>query len=212
MRSDARLMRHACALAGLLLCVLCAGCETLGSSAPPPPPRPDPAAIEAAVVKGHLDALQHLFQAAPADQSTLVGAAQADFESNPSPSRQLRYALMLAVPGLATSNPAKAAQLLQPLASATGALTEQEQALAMIALQNVELNLTLSADNQKLQGQLQDHNEHERFVANSRRLQTELDENARLRKDLEEARTKLDAIANIERGAAKPVPRPEGAQ
>ena len=31
------------------------------------------------------------------------------------------------------------------------------------------------------------------------RLQAELDENARLRKELEEARAKLDAIANIER-------------
>ena len=33
----------------------------------------------------------------------------------------------------------------------------------------------------------------------NQRLQTEIDENARLRKELEEARAKLDAIANIER-------------
>ena len=31
------------------------------------------------------------------------------------------------------------------------------------------------------------------------RLQAEIDENARLRKELEEAHAKLDAIANIER-------------
>jgi hypothetical protein len=38
-----------------------------------------------------------------------------------------------------------------------------------------------------------------RVASANRRLQTELEENTRLRKELDEARAKLDAIANIER-------------
>ena len=41
--------------------------------------------------------------------------------------------------------------------------------------------------------------DRERTANASHRLQAELDENARLRKELDEARAKLDAIANIER-------------
>jgi hypothetical protein len=42
------------------------------------------------------------------------------------------------------------------------------------------------------------------------RLQLETDENVRLRKELEEARAKLDAIANIERSLNERKPNNEG--
>jgi hypothetical protein len=42
--------------------------------------------------------------------------------------------------------------------------------------------------------------DHERAMAAAqRRLQVEIDENAKLRKQLEDAQAKLDAVANIER-------------
>jgi hypothetical protein len=41
--------------------------------------------------------------------------------------------------------------------------------------------------------------DRERVAATQRRLQAETDENARLRKQVEDAQAKLDAIANIER-------------
>ena len=44
----------------------------------------------------------------------------------------------------------------------------------------------------------------------ARRLQTEMDENARLRKALDEAHAKLDAIANIERSISDRPPATEG--
>ena len=58
--------------------------------------------------------------------------------------------------------------------------------------------MTLEAENRRLQADAAkaDH----ALVANANhRLQTEMDENARLRKELDAARAKLDAIANIER-------------
>jgi hypothetical protein len=41
-------------------------------------------------------------------------------------------------------------------------------------------------------------------------LQAEIDENAKLRKDLEQARAKLDAITNIERSVSDRKPSTEG--
>ena len=58
--------------------------------------------------------------------------------------------------------------------------------------------MTLEAENRRLQADAaQADREH---IANaSHRLQAEVDENARLHKELDEAHAKLDAIANIER-------------
>jgi hypothetical protein len=53
--------------------------------------------------------------------------------------------------------------------------------------------------------------EHERVAATAqRRLQVEIDENAKLRRQLEDAQAKLDAIANIERNLTDRKTPPEG--
>ena len=56
-----------------------------------------------------------------------------------------------------------------------------------------------------------DRAERERLAAVNRRLAAETEENARLRKSLDEAQAKLDAIANIERQTTVRQPTaPEG--
>jgi len=194
-----------------VLCALLAllpGCAMLNpNTAPARSTGTDPATQQAIALASSLAALQHFIQAQAADQAGLLAAAQKDYEASPSPAHQLRYALMLATPGHAATNPGKAEQLLQPLATLPGgALSPGEQALAIVELQNVQRALALDTDNQHLAQNLADRNERDRAVANSRRLQQEIDENAKLRKDLDEARAKLDAIANIERGAARSAP------
>ena len=52
--------------------------------------------------------------------------------------------------------------------------------------------------------------DREKLAALNKRLQLETEENARLRKELDEARAKLDAIANIERSLNERKPAPEG--
>ena len=73
-----------------------------------------------------------------------------------------------------------------------------ERSLALLELQQIDDHLTLEAENRRLQGDAV-RADRERLSTVNRRLQLETDENARLRKELEEARAKLDAIANIER-------------
>ena len=193
------------------LCTLLAvlpGCALLDThTGPARPASPDPSLLQAAALPAHLAALQRLIQTPAADQAALLAAAQKDYETNPSPEHQLHYALMLATPGHAATNPSRAEQLLQPLATLPGGdLSTGEQALAIVELQNVQRILALDTDNQRLTQSLPDRNERDRAVANSRRLQQELDENAKLHRDLDEARAKLDAIANIERSASRPTP------
>ncbi len=63
--------------------------------------------------------------------------------------------------------------------------------------------LSLSADNVRLQASA-DHTDKDRYAAINRRLQNELDDNAHLRKELDDAHAKLEAITNIERALNKP--------
>ena len=69
----------------------------------------------------------------------------------------------------------------------------------MVELQRIGNGADLSSDNQRLRQQLE-RMEKEQLASLSRKLQAETDENARLRKALDEARAKLEAIGKIETG------------
>ena len=51
--------------------------------------------------------------------------------------------------------------------------------------------------------------DRDRNAAQSKRLQAEMDENARLKKELEEAQAKLDAISDIEKSLNERKPSAE---
>ena len=74
--------------------------------------------------------------------------------------------------------------------------------LAFLTLQNVDQTLAQTAENQRLQATA-DHTDRDRIAALNRRLQSEIDDNARLHKELDDAHAKLDAIANIERNLSE---------
>ena len=65
----------------------------------PPAPVVDRNAASVAVLTEDLQLLQKLVQGAPAEQAEIIAAAQRDYETAPTPSRQLRFALVLANPG-----------------------------------------------------------------------------------------------------------------
>jgi hypothetical protein len=77
-------------------------------------------------------------------------------------------------------------------------LQPAERALLQVELAYLERELALGGENQRLEAELTRSDRDRQAVAN-RRLQAEIDENAKLRKKLEEAQAKLDAIAQIER-------------
>jgi hypothetical protein len=209
---DGRHVRHSSAL--VAACWL--GASLVGCSLTPaehgntdPVPVVDRAATSAALLVSHVDVLQRLMQAPPAEQAEILEAAHREYTLAPTPSHELRYALELAAPGHAGTNLPEAERLLRELMATPETLVPAERAFAYLELQKVDAQLTLAAENHTLQDSAA-HADRERLAAANRHLQTEIDENAKLRKDLEDARAKLDAITNIERSLNDRKPSAEG--
>jgi hypothetical protein len=173
------------------------------------PPVVNRAATTSTVLADDLQLLQTLVQGTPSDQAEIVATAQRDYETAPTPSRQLRFALILATPGHPGTDLARAQRLLRELMANPEMLMASERALAFLELQQIDDHLTLEGENRRLQSDAV-RADRERLANVNHRLQLETDENARLHKELEEARAKLDAIANIERSLNERKPSNEG--
>jgi len=201
--------------AALALVLACGGCGSTPSRQDTgPPPQSESTASEdrdttAAVLMGAtFQTMQRLAQAPPAEQAEILASARSAFERSPRGSAQLRYALLLATPGHAARDPAMAQTLLRELAAQPETLVPIERAVALIELAQLDRELDLKVDNDRLLADTQ-RTGRERIAATQRRLQTEVDENAKLRKELEELQAKLNAIASIERNLTEKKTAPE---
>jgi hypothetical protein len=108
--------------------------------------------------------------------------------------------MLLSTPGHAGYDPVVAQRLLREVLASPETLLPAERALAFLQLQQVERQQSLQADVRRLQAGAE-RSTNDRIAQLTKRLQTESDENARLKKLLAEAQAKLDAIANIERSS-----------
>ena len=73
-----------------------------------------------------------------------------------------------------------------------------ERLLAAVELKEVEQTLVLQAENKRMRAEAPP-DDRDKLPAINRRLAAESDENARLRKALDEARAKLEAVTHVER-------------
>jgi len=209
-------MRHKRALiaaAAALGTMALAGCGSMlgGSGARPADAAPsvDRTTASAVLLTGYLETVQRLIQGAPAEQAEILASTKREFDVAPTPSHELRYALVLAAPGHAGTDPAHAQQLLRELLAAPETLLPTERALAFVQLKTMDRQLTLVAENQRLQSDAE-RADRDRSAATTRRLQAEIDENARLKKELDQAQAKLAEIADIESRLNKRKRPPEG--
>jgi len=190
--------------AALALTALLSGCASLadlqrGGSAP----TPTADAQAASQLARQMELLQRLVQGNPAEQAEIVSSARLAHEQSRTAAASLRYALALAAPGHSARDPAAAQKLLRSVLATPERLNPPERSLALLELQRVEAELRLAEENARLVGEAQQIRSREPNPAVSnvaaKRLQAEIEENAKLRRALDEARAKLDAIANIER-------------
>jgi hypothetical protein len=180
-----------------------------GQSPPTPPPVVNPSATSSTVLNEDLLLLQKLVQGQPSEQAEIVARAQRDYDTAPTPSHTLKLALILGTPGHPATSLTRAQALLRELMANPEMLLPGERALAFLTLSQIDDHLTLEAENFRLQADAV-RADREHVASAKNRLQTELDENARLRKELDEARAKLDAIANIERSLNERKPGSSG--
>lgn len=172
-------------------------CSLLGEPAPATtaPPRADPSL---AIIADHLEMMSRLSQVTPAEQAEIFQAAQNAVDTAPTTSNLLRYALALATPGHGSEDLTAASDKLSQLLAASEAMLPAERALAWVVLKDVEQRLILQTENRRLQ-ETSARQARERGAATNRRLQAEIEENARLKRALAEAQAKLDEITRIER-------------
>jgi hypothetical protein len=169
----------------------------------------NPSATSSTVLNEDLLLLQKLVQGQPAEQAEIVASAQREYDTAPTPSHTLKLALILGTPGHPATSLTRAQALLRELMANPEMLLPGERALAFLTLSQIDDHLTLEAENFRLQADAV-RADREHVASANHRLQTELDENARLRKELDEARAKLDAIANIERSLNERKPGSSG--
>src|SRR3984885_2046914 len=138
-------------------------------------------------------------QGDPARQAETFQAAKDAAELTPTTSNRLAYALALATPGHSGSDPVAAQRQLSELLARPETLLPIERMLALVELKEVEQRLILQAENKRMRDEAPRDDSRDKLLAVNRRLAAESDENVRLRKALDEARAKLEAVTHIER-------------
>jgi hypothetical protein len=182
---------------------LALGACSSGPAQTPVAERLEPVARQAAdaeAARHYLAAIDEFGSAAPARQAELLQGARRDAEVTPTTVNRLRYALFLAQPGHGGADPALARRQLSEILARPELMLPAERALTALALKDVEARLVLEDANRRLtvDRSTGDHDQA-RVAAQAKRLAQELDENARLRRLLEDAQKKLDAVTQVER-------------
>jgi hypothetical protein len=206
-------MRHKL-IASAVVCVLASGCAGTSplsrARAPQALPSIDRSSTETTVIASYLDTCLKVARGTPAEQAEILASTGNDYSAAPTPSRVLRYAMVLSTPGHAGTDPVVAQRLLREVLASPETLLPAERALAFLQLQQVERQQSLQADVRRLQSGAE-RNANDRIAQLTRRLTTESEENNRLKKALADAQAKLDAIANIEGSSNnRRTPTPEG--
>lgn len=193
---------HGCAW---LLSVLLTACTPLASKPTQPPPQP---VMNVTPLDNYLEMLSALCGTDRARQSDVFYEVEKNFIQAPTTANSLRYGLALSVPGHPASDAAKGKRLLEELTATPERLSDTERALSVLLITVSDDALKLSADNRRLSATVDDRNKAQANF--DRRAQAQNDELARLRKALDAAQQKLDAIRNIERSISERSTSPIG--
>jgi hypothetical protein len=172
-----------------------------GREKPSAPSEPARAPLDLSPIAPLLEMMASLPQGDPARQAEMFQSAKDAAELTPTTSNRLRYALALATPGYSGSDPVAARRQLAELLARPETLLPIERLLALVELKEVEQRLILQAENKRMRDEASrdDNDTRDKLQAMNRRLAAESDENVKLRKALDEARAKLEAITHIER-------------
>ena len=201
----------------LLLCALAllAGCSTQpGTRSAPVAPAVSVEAVQVALLTSYASALHTIVRGSPAEQAEVLDSARAGCEQARKGPGCLRYALLLAAPAHPARDPRAALRLLREASAYSELLSPVERMLADLETARVEQELGLVTENARLVADAQAERDRPRnttsVAALAARLQNEINDNVRLKKERDELQAKLDAIANIERNIPARPPVNEG--
>ena len=200
MRNRGLTVRHIAATA--LTVLLLTGCaqtkDFLTGSSRSETSDGDAGILGAPEAEHYLAELQRLAVGDPATQAEIFADAQSGAQLTPGSQTNLRYALVLATPGHSEFDPDSAASMLREVLARTELLTQAEIALATIHLKTAEQIAVTQAEIQRLRGATSRAAQNQESATNQHLAAIEA-ENRRLRRELDEAERKLEAITSIER-------------
>jgi hypothetical protein len=175
---------------------LLTGCGSLQT----PPPQAKPIVVAPPVDDGpriYLETMHGLASGDPARQADVFYEVERNYARAPTTTNTLRFAAALVTPGHPAAKLADGKKLLELLLANPERMSVSERTLAAVLLHETDENLKLAAENRRL---LETLDYRGRTQANSeKRVQAQVEENARLRRALADAQQKLDAIKEIER-------------
>ncbi|MGB5130981.1 MAG: hypothetical protein WBO00_00065 [Steroidobacteraceae bacterium] len=201
-------MRRECLVALVFAATILAGCTTVddrGGTQRRKDASVAPLSDDGQMVASYLEFLDRLGGAGPAEQATILQQTHSAFLADPSTQHRLRYALALAVPGHLESDPDGARSLLDETLAVRETLLPSERALAEFMVRELDARLALTHELASLRDG--GGNYKPDLVAGlNQQLQLEIAEKERLRRELQLAQAKLEAIAALESGKAEPKP------
>jgi hypothetical protein len=178
-----------------------AACESLTPTKQIAGPTPPLGSVGTALLDSYLEMLSGLSGHDRAHQSDIFFDIERAYTQAPTTLNQVRYALALAVPGHPSSDPIKAKKLLEQALATPERLSSNERQLCVLMLNVTDQLLTLDAENRRLTATVDDKL---RSQSNSdRRFQAQAEEINRLRKALDAAQQKLDAIKDLEKSISE---------
>lgn len=170
-----------------------AGCESLALREMAKPS----ALRQASAVDGYLEIMNLLAWPDPARQSDVFYEVEQAYAQAPTTTNTLRYALALVTPDHAAFNPMRGKRTLEQLLANPEHLSAGERSLANIMLSTAAAWSKMRDENRTLAATV---GERAHAQANAeRRAQAQAEEIAKLRKELDAAQQKLDAIISVER-------------
>jgi hypothetical protein len=193
-------------IAVVAVALLLAGCSASGgffgrSSPSDEAPAAAPAASRNSLdpdgLRVYLEMMQRLIEGDPLTQAGAFRDVAAAADIAPTTTNRLKLALALSVPGHLGSDTARAEQQLSALLAAGASLLPEERVLATIQLRDVEQRLILDNTAERLRVESAAALEAQN-ADSAARLAAALEENERLRLELEDARERLEAITAIE--------------
>jgi hypothetical protein len=158
----------------------------------------DPGFVGATEIEAYVAELGQIASGDPAAQAEHYADAAAAAQLTPNASTNLRFGLILAIPGHPGSDPERAQSILREVLAQTLLLTPAEISLATIHLNNVERQIVANSESSRLRAS-SDRTARTQEQALQQQLATVEAENRQLRQGLEEAEQKLEALTSIER-------------
>jgi hypothetical protein len=132
-------------------------------------------------------------------QAELVAAAREAVDQEPTVPNRLRYAAYLALPRQPSSDPVAARRQLSEILAKPELLRPAEQVIATVLLDEVDDRLVLQSEANHLRQELSNREKDRQTAVAPKHLPTDADEIARLKRALDEAQRKLDAVTQVER-------------